>query len=254
MEPALSPISTEKALSSHPAFASSSLFHSAIKGLFCLMAALGVSVALFLFMQKLVNQPIPTLPDVEFSGFVELFKPPQNMQEDTTPPQPEQQIAEPEPQQHSVNMLTQAQSDMTLPENFALNTNNLFTGVAAGVSANNVQIAQELLDDFGEDTQQGFTEITPFATRRPNIPDIAYENQLNGWVLVIFNVSSTGKPHSIKVLDASPKGIFEEEVIKAIKHWRYNLKGISRNGQDRVLTQKIELNWQNYPQNLAYEE
>ena len=111
-----------------------------------------------------------------------------------------------------------------------------------------------LLEDFGEDTQQGFIEITPFATRRPNIPDMAYENQLNGWVLVIFNVSSAGKPHSIKVLDASPKGIFEEEVIKAIKQWRYNLKGISGNGQDKVMTQKIELNWQNHPQNLAYED
>lgn len=235
-------------------FVSSKLFHSFTKLLFCLLASAAVSLALFLFMQRLVNQPVPTLPKVEFSGFVELFRPTPETPIEERQPEPQQQVSEPEPQQQSLNLLNQTDSKISLPDSFEFTADSLLPGFSTDTNASNVQIAQKLLEDFGEDTQQGFIEITPFATRRPNIPDVAYQNQLNGWVLVIFNVSPAGKPHSIKILDASPKGIFEEEVIKAIKHWRYDARGIAGNAQDVIMTQKIELNWQNYPQNLSYDE
>ncbi len=234
--------------------ASSSQFHTFSKMLVCLLASASVSLALFLFMQKLVNQPVPTLPNVEFSGFVELFRPLPEVRTEELQPEPEPQVSEPKPQQLSLNMLNQADSDIRLPDNVAFNADGLFPGFSVGAGANNFDVAQELLADFGQDTQQGFIEITPFATRQPNIPDVAYQNQLNGWVLIIFKVSPEGVPRNIKVLDASPKGIFEFEVVRAVKRWRYNVSGIVRNGQDVVMTQKIDLNWQDYSQNLPYED
>lgn len=237
----------------HQAFATTRLTHSFTKFVICFFVATGMSLLLFLFMQKLINQPIPTLPNVAFSGFVELFQPPPERPVEQ-PPEPIPDIAEPEPQQHSLNALQQSNnnSDMHLPDNFEFNSDNLFPGISTGPGAGNIAVAQELLSTFGEDTQQGFIEVTPFATRQPNIPEIAYQNQLNGWVLVIFKVSKAGKPHSIKVLDASPKGIFEEDVINAIKQWRYDVRAAASQQQDIVMTQKIELNWQHYPQNSPY--
>lgn len=224
------------------------------KLLLCMLSASLVSLALFVFMQRLINQPIPNLATTEFSGFVELFKvAPEAPVEDITP-EPVQEISEPETPQQSLNLLNQADSAISLPDTFEFSSEGLFPGLAVGGEGSNIQVAKELLGDFGEDTQQGFIEITPFATRRPNIPDVAYENQLNGWVLVIFNVSPLGKTRNIKILDASPKGIFEEEVIRAVQHWHYNVKDIIRDGQDVVMTQKVILNWQNYQQNMPYND
>ena len=232
---------------------SGSVLHKFSKVLVCAIAAIAISLALFLFMQRLINQPIPKIPDMEFSGFVELFKAtPETPVEERTP-EPLQEFSEPEPQQKSPNLLNQADSNISLPDSFEFSSKGVFPGLSAGNSANSFEVANELLADFGGDTQQGFIEITPFATRRPNIPEVAWENQLNGWVLVIFNVSPSGKTRNIKILDASPKGIFEEEVIRAIEHWHYDVQDVIRDGQDLVMTQKIQLNWQNYQQNMPYE-
>ena len=225
-----------------------------LKSLSCLLAACGVSIALFVFMQKLISQPVPVLPEVEFSGFVELFKPLPEQHIDDIPPPSQQQLAEPPPQQQALNVLTQDNTNIPLPETFALSDNANFGGLSAIGTGTGFVVAQELLEDFGEDTQQGFIEITPFATRRPNIPEVAFENQLNGWVLVIFNVSPQGRTRNIKVLDASPRGIFEQDVVRAIEYWHYDVQSLIKNGQDLVLTQKIQLDWQNYHQNLPYED
>lgn len=233
---------------------SSSLPGRFLKLLCCGLAACSISVALFIFMQKLISQPAPILPDMEFSGFVELFQPmPEQDIEDNTPPPPEQ-LAEPEPQAQSLNLTPQQHSEISLPENFKFSDNGSFDDFGISGDGNGFEVAQDLLQDFGEDTQQGFIEITPFATRRPNIPDIAFEHQLNGWVLVIFNVSPSGTTRNIKVLDASPKGIFEQEVVRAIGHWHYDVQELIKNGEDLVLTQKIQLEWQNYHRNLPYED
>lgn len=222
----------------------------------CLFAGTLMSTALFVFMQSLISQPVPVIPDMEYSGFVELFKPlPEQEIQDIQPP-PTQELKEPEPQQQSLNTMAQQDNSIQLPDHFHLSGETSFDGFA-GLSDGGgpgVEVAQELLADFGEDTQQGFIEITPFATRRPNIPDVAFENQLNGWVLVIFNVSPSGTTRNIKVLDASPKGIFEQEVVRAIGHWHYDVKDLIKNGQDLVLTQKLQLEWQNYHQNLPYDD
>lgn len=222
----------------------------------CFCAALLISSALFWFMQRLINQPTAHIPGAQFSGFVELFtaQPEQQVEPETPDPVPEEQ--EPEFQPQSLNLAQQSNTDIEMPvdeqQPFQLSDSDLLGGFGTGAQQN-VEVARELLSDFGDDSQQGFIEITPFATRRPNIPEVAFENQLNGWVLVIFNVSASGKTRNIKILDAHPKGIFEQEVMRAVSHWHYNVKDHIRDGQDLVLTQKITLNWQNFHQNTPYD-
>ena len=111
-------------------------------------------------------------------------------------------------------------------------------------------LAEGILDD-GEDSK-GYVEVVPYTTRRPNIPELAWENKINGWVLVVFTVSVSGQTSNIRILDANPKGIFEEEVQKAISLWRYNVSAIEGYTGDRLLTQKVMLDWKNYPENVAY--
>jgi len=97
---------------------------------------------------------------------------------------------------------------------------------------------------------QGYIEVVPFDTRRPNVPLVAWQNKINGWVLVAFSVTPEGRTRDVRVLDASPRGVFEEAAIAAVKDWNYQISFSGKASGDVVLTQKVEVLWANYPQNL----
>jgi len=110
--------------------------------------------------------------------------------------------------------------------------------------ANAVEIA-----GLGSDAQS-YIEVVPFDTRRPNVPLVAWQNKINGWVLVAFSVTPEGRTRDVRVLDASPRGVFEETVIAAVSDWTYQISFSGNVRGDVVLTQKVEVLWNNYPQNL----
>jgi len=97
---------------------------------------------------------------------------------------------------------------------------------------------------------QGYVEVVPFDTRRPNVPEVAWRNKIDGWVLVAFSVTPDGRTQKVRVLDASPRGVFEEAVIAAVSDWRYQISFAGKARGDVVMTQKVEVLWSNYPQNL----
>jgi protein TonB len=95
----------------------------------------------------------------------------------------------------------------------------------------------------------GFREVLPRATRQPNIPEYAWKNKIDGWVLVAFTVNALGNVENVRVLDANPKGVFEENVIASVKHWVYSPADFGGKKVKVQLTQKIELFWKDYPNN-----
>jgi protein TonB len=96
----------------------------------------------------------------------------------------------------------------------------------------------------------GYVEVVPFNTRRPNVPESAWQNKINGWVLVAFSVTSEGRTRDVRVLDARPRGVFEEAVIAAVEDWTYQISFSSESRGEVILTQRVEVLWSNYPQNL----
>ena len=102
----------------------------------------------------------------------------------------------------------------------------------------------------GQDAR-GFIEVVPYNTRKPNVPDVAWQNKISGWVLVAFNVTPDGRTENVRILDAKPRGVFEEKVVAAVEDWTYRLSfsGNAARGSV-VLTQKIEVRWEDYPSNL----
>tara|TARA_R110002073_G_scaffold62801_5_gene157418 strand:- start:1451 stop:1933 length:483 start_codon:yes stop_codon:yes gene_type:complete len=103
---------------------------------------------------------------------------------------------------------------------------------------------------IGGKDAQGYIEVVPFDTRRPNVPEVAWQNKIDGWVLVAFSVTSQGRTRDVRVLDASPRGVFEEKVMAAVEDWTYRISASDDIKGDIILTQKVEVRWQNYPQNL----
>ena len=82
------------------------------------------------------------------------------------------------------------------------------------------------------------------------MPEVAWQNRIDGWVLVAFTVTPEGRTRDIRVLDARPRGVFEESVVAAVEDWQYRLEFSSRSSYSVTLTQKVEVEWKNYPQNL----
>ncbi len=70
---------------------------------------------------------------------------------------------------------------------------------------------------------QGFKgkRLVPLSTARPQIPQYAFEQGIEGWVEVVFYVQPNGRVSNIRIIDAQPKGVFEAAMIESIQNWIY---------------------------------
>jgi protein TonB len=72
-------------------------------------------------------------------------------------------------------------------------------------------------------------DIVPLVRIPPEYPARAQQRGIEGWVLIEFTITPSGTVQDPKVLDADPKGIFDDAAIKSISRWKYNPK--VENGQ-----------------------
>lgn len=213
-----------------------------------LLLALLVTFALFLFMYQLIRSDANRTELLEAIEIVNI-----------TPPEPEDKL---EPEE------SEAQPDQPPEEPLLAELN-----VSSPIKAPNIQVdippmamqvgefkirsssnwsppaglGQVATGDFGNGKgNNGFRVVEPRGSRQPNIPQIAWDNKIDGWVLLSFVINNDGRVGKVQVLDAHPRGIFEEDAIAAISSWLYD----SFKGPPIQLTQKIELHWKDYPNNI----
>lgn len=67
-------------------------------------------------------------------------------------------------------------------------------------------------------------DTMPLVRINPDYPPRAQSRGIEGWVLVEFTITAAGTVRDARVIDASPKGYFEDAALKAIARWRYNPK------------------------------
>ena len=96
---------------------------------------------------------------------------------------------------------------------------------------------------------EGYREIVPFGTRQPNIPEAAWRNKTDGWVLVTFVVNLQGKVENVRVLDSQPAGLFDANVVAAVSDWIYDPTDLKARKAKVQLTQRIQMYWKDYPNN-----
>ena len=211
--------------------------------------ALIITVSVFIFMQKLIENR------QNASQGLPVYEPIEIVQQRTTRQQPEpplQEQTEPEPviEQLQIPLPSpQPAVEMELPA-FDLSVGDLEIQTGQGrwntpLSADTVNI----LEGTGVNAQ-AYVEVVPIGTRMPNVPELAWKNKINGWVLVAFNVLPNGRTSNIRVLDANPRGIFEEKVIAAVEDWLYSVQYFGELKGEIILTQKVEVRWENYSSNF----
>lgn len=214
------------------------------------IGALLVTALVFLFMQSLIAaRQSGDAPALVYEPVDVYQSPPEP---DTEPPEPEQQEHEPEPAMEAISLSAPvAQLDVKL-EMPALDIDMGDIDVAAVGDQWSAPLGPGgtgQLEAQGKGAQ-GFVEVVPFTTRKPNVPELAWTNKISGWVLVAFNVMPNGETRNIRVLDANPRGVFEEKVVAAVKDWKYEIRFTGEVQGDVVMTQKVEIKWQDFTMNL----
>jgi protein TonB len=64
-------------------------------------------------------------------------------------------------------------------------------------------------------------DLVPLATPGPDYPAPALRGQVEGWVEVEYTVDERGTTRDIVVVDAAPRGVFDEAAASAVAGWRY---------------------------------
>ncbi len=218
-----------------------------------LAGAVVVTLAIFLFMQSLIERGRREDLTLAVYEQVEILRQtPERAEPDEAEESPEQPPEEPE--MASVMETLQAAPPTPQPAPaMEMPALDLFAGdlqVRAVGDSWRAPLGAGGIDIGGGQDASGFIEVVPFNTRRPNVPEVAWQNRISGWVLVAFNVTPEGRTRNIRVLDARPRGVFEEKVIAAVEDWQYTLSFKRRFSGDVILTQRVEVNWQDYPNNL----
>jgi protein TonB len=230
--------------------------------LLSLLGGLLVTIAVFLFMQSLIKSRQQQDIVLPLHSVVEILReePPELKPESQEEPEPEEPPEEPLMDSVAESLSAapstpQPAADIEMPAlDLALGEIRI---QAAGerwngpIGAGGSGLGAVNLQGGGGEDAQGFIEVVPYDTRRPNVPDVAYQNKVNGWVLVTFRVTDQGTTRDVRVLDANPRGVFEEKVVAAVSDWRYKVNFYGGATGSVALTQKVEVRWENYPQNMT---
>ncbi len=84
---------------------------------------------------------------------------------------------------------------------------------------------RELLDDVAEDVimTEETADSKPTATYRAPIqyPEVAYENGIEGYVVMHLLIGKDGSIQLARVLESEPEGVFEDSVLGYIQDWRF---------------------------------
>jgi TonB family protein len=74
---------------------------------------------------------------------------------------------------------------------------------------------------IGADLHSPCEKLKQLASINPVYPREAMPTKQDGWVLLQYDVSASGVPFNVVVLDSSPQGVFDQASINAIVQWRY---------------------------------
>lgn len=204
------------------------------------LGAILIALLLFWLMQWLILAPQRDLERPQVSDAVSLVPPPPPEEEvapaasaapsaEAEPPPPVPSLARPDAL--AVLPKTDESLEMATPD-IALSANpktgsglgSAFGGYAGGGSGSGGGGSGYGYGGGGRGTGR---DLVPLSTARPQIPQYACDNNIEGWIDIVFNVKANGRVTNIRIVDANPKGLFEEPTIRSVSNWLFesNKKG-----------------------------
>jgi protein TonB len=122
--------------------------------------------------------------------------------------------------------------------------------LSSGNIDNNVAQLTPMVDASGAMSKMSMSagsdrDIIPLVRINPDYPPRAVSRGIEGYVIVQFTITATGMVKDVIVVDAKPKGIFDDAAVRAVQRWRYNPKveegvAVERVGVQTMLTFHLE--------------
>lgn len=228
------------------------------------LAAAVIALALFWFMQYLIDPAAPPAQTDHERHVVQLVSPAQRQPASADRAQAAANPPPPPPAEPSMPHVNGLRTPAVTAPSRALQANlpdvstsmhlthtqslgSHFGGFAGGAAGGGAGGGSGAGYGSGQDFSDKGKALVPLGTTRPQIPQYACKHHINGWVKVVFTVDAQGRPRNIRVINAHPRGLFEAAAVKYIAGWRYQSPG----RPIRNVTQKIEMkykdcqyNWQ----------
>ena len=160
-----------------------------------LFGALLITVAVFLFMQSLIQRGKDESVQLVVHSDVQILRqePQEEPEQDPDTPEepPEEPLMDALPAMEISSAGTAAWlTNWNCRHWISVSDDSIFSRpVSAGALLWRPAVSRS--PPVAQDAQ-GFVEVVPFNTRRPNVPDVAWQNKINGWVLVAFSVTGPG--------------------------------------------------------------
>jgi protein TonB len=64
--------------------------------------------------------------------------------------------------------------------------------------------------------------LMPLVRHPPVYPRSAKRQGIQGWVDIVYTINRSGDVKNIQVVNATPKGIYEKSVLRAVSSWRFS--------------------------------
>ena len=197
-----------------------------------LALGLAITSATFLFLSALINvhngrEQLKTLSKIEFT----------RLRRDTEvatikreKPKLEKPVEAPQTPQLAKATMSRAGTDVVPP--------SLLAAPSIDVKGSLGAIGQMNVGGMDQD-------VMPLVRINPDYPPRAQSRGIQGWVLLQFTITPQGTTKDVKVIDAEPKGTFDDAAIAAVSKWKYNPKveegaPVERRGVQVKLTFKLE--------------
>ncbi|WP_282167343.1 energy transducer TonB [Shewanella japonica] len=167
-----------------------------------------ITLALFVFMAQLIKSDDVYVEEVQPSPIIDYFE---------RPAEPSKPIKKIRLEKKSIPPLVKRDTVATTSSD----TNNTFD-----------DISPEMTTPIQETFTPGFNEgdAMPVVQVSPQYPMDAARDGKEGYVIVMFDISSSGAVINAQVLEAEPKRTFNRAALQAINNWKYKPKTVKGQG------------------------
>jgi len=183
---------------------------------FIVGGALIINILLFILMERMsAQQPIQlsAVPSRLSIDFVRLKK----------QPPPQQQKSRQKPKQQKAKPKSLLMPDMPSAKPKPLRVKNInidLPRMDLAINIAGVPFKGEMASSgFG-----GLSEAIPLIRTSPLYPPRALSRKLEGKVKVLFTISADGTVISPKVIESTPKGVFDRSALRAVRKWKFRKK------------------------------
>jgi protein TonB len=167
-----------------------------------------VVFGLFLFMHRMVAFADASLSDRKGMGRIDFVR----LRRDSITEKKKREL----PQKPSQKQQQPEAPKMNMPSSGGSADSIAVQAPDPGIDAHKVDMGGLDIGSAPSDT-----EAVPVVRVEPIYPHVAAQRNIEGWVLLEFDIGPQGNVMNPKVIESDPPRIFDEAALNAVKKWKY---------------------------------